>query len=171
MSEEEDPLAILGYSDEEIAAGEAAVIQASEKYEADYRVCICGHAARAHASQGRTEDAKALRSMGREQCRIAKVKCPCVNFTPVLTSSQIRLFTFKTTGIRFDHALQKGVKKARDSGAEIDWLIVPECIACHKQGVRLTICAVTPGQVVSSKPQPYNVFLCDEHLRAAGGAV
>jgi hypothetical protein len=171
-----NPFAALGWTDEEFESGEDSMYTASQRLQADNRICACGHPARAHASQGVTQEALILQNAGREQCRYGRMKCPCQDFDALLTSNDVRAFTFKTTGQGKNHALHKGVQKARKEGKEISWTKV-ECVLCARAGTvaagaHLQPAAITEqGRIAKDQPAALNGLLCDAHIVALGGYI
>lgn len=171
----DNPFAALNWSEDEAVSGEDTLNEASTTRAKDSRVCACGHPARAHASQGVTEPAKILQRAGREQCRYGRMKCPCEHFDAVIVASDVRPFSFKTTGVNTRHALYKGVSKARKNDIDVQWTKAV-CAPCEAQGTvdpssHLRIIAVTKTMQVSLEPEARNVLVCDAHYEALGGVV
>lgn len=160
-----NPLEALGWSKDEIDAAKASAEAHAPRR--DGRVCICGHPAKTHSGEGESDVQKALHAAGRDQCRYGRMKCPCAEFEPVLDSSNVRSFTFKTTGVGPDHALSRGIMSAVEKGAEVEWTITPVCKwpDCQSApGSRVTVVAVSQYGKRSTSPEPLNGFFCDEHL-------
>jgi hypothetical protein len=169
---ENNPYEVLGWTDEK-AAEVAEAITKPAVAKKDVRVCICGHPARAHATQGLDKQlALEYTRRGHEQCKYARMTCPCTKFNEIGTCESTQSFTFKTAGADQDHALVKGMQKARGKGAEFEWTHLEKtvCAKCGKaDGERHLVSVTSFGEVVNF-PEKFNMFLCQEHFIEMGGA-
>lgn len=167
---EKNPFEALGWSEEDAEKVSEAIKEPSVPRK-DPRVCLCGHPARAHSTEGITDLARGFASRGFNHCRFARMKCPCAGFVEIGTSSDVRVFTFKTAGPDKDHALLKGIKKAQDAGAEFEWtdLSKTACLKCGATSGARHIVALDSTGHVSPVPEAHNLFLCDVHFAEMGG--
>lgn len=138
----------------------------------DPRICVCGHPARAHSSEGVTADAVEKRKYNQHVCRYARMACPCAKFIEVVKCDDVRLFTFRTSGIDANHALFKGVSRAKEKDVEFEWsdLSLTACVECGITTGPRHIVALNDRGRVSRDPGAFNVFLCQDHFIERGGA-
>ena len=140
----------------------------SKVSKADPRICVCGHNARSHASQG-VEDSPLrdlFESRGVEACSPARQTCPCNAFRAVAESDNVRLFIFKTTGAYNSHALNKGISAAIKKGVDVrqigDWA----CDACQRtlavDNVKVGPVPLDSRQREVFAPGEYNLLLCGD---------
>jgi hypothetical protein len=126
----------------------------------DPRICKCGHAARCHTSESDRETHRTLRAVGRFACFVGRQTCPCQKFEPVMTTSDIRKFIFKTEGPAESHALARGAMKAWELGVTVEWIPGTSCDMCQGQGLALFPLALGPGGTEAHEPTATNVLLC-----------
>lgn len=140
----------------------------------DDRVCACGHAAKAHTSESSSEYHKTLRTIGRFECRPSRMSCPCKSFNPVLRSSNVRKFLYKTVGSAHLHALARGIEASRegvlDGSIEMEWLPDARCFACGEAGGSFMAVAIRPDgtEVPEGEASPGNVIMHSACRRSAG---
>lgn len=134
--------------------------------ERDGRICICGHGAKNHGATAREYFDKPLESVprGSVACSAGRHQCACVQFTPVLETSDTRRFMSKTIGPGADHALARGVNNALAAGVSIRWKDGLVCGKCGAAG-RLLPVAIrigANGPVIARETTEHNYLLCSE---------
>lgn len=120
--------------------------------EKDTRICICGHHANRHTQMDN----------GMVDCKVVKYECSCIKFRPVLKSTLVKPFIRTTTGIGTEHALLKGVAGAVKLGAEIEWIVKPECDKCGKDAKVMPASLNPLNLKISNMGTRVNQLLCRE---------
>jgi hypothetical protein len=167
-----NPFEALGWTQDQNDQAAEAIAKPSVPRK-DPRVCLCGHSARAHATQGLdAESAQEYRERGLERCQVARMSCPCRGFVEVLQTEDVRAFTFKTSGPDTDHALTKGIKKLQGRDNTFEWsnLEKTACTRCGESSGQRHLVAMTNQGRIATYPAPNNLFLCHEHFIEMGGA-
>lgn len=137
----------LGVTEEE--ALEALEETRKNPHRRDGAICICGHARTKHL----------VGTLG-TTCVPAKQYCPCKKVRPVVETSDTRNFLFKTEGSGKMHALFRGLAKAVQSGASVEWIAETVCDKCGSaHGV--VVAPVSQRGVTMNEATGYDVFLCE----------
>ena len=161
--EEEDVLAQLGVSrfDAETGLDQSNL---GLRKDRDHRVCICGHAAGAHAEAYTPSGPVA-------NCTPGKQQCPCVEARYVAQAQNLRNFMRKTEGRAQNHALLLGIMKSLREHQKVSWLVPVQCDFCSGPNP-FPVPISLDGRILMDRPGAYNKFMCDTCYRgvmASGG--
>lgn len=115
----------------------------------DSGICICGHARSKHL----------VGALG-TSCVPGKQYCPCKAVRVVVETSDTRFFMFKTEGGGANHAIVRGMVKAKNSGAEVHWVAEYRCDRCQTEGP-VSVLPVSQRGIIMSEATGYDVLLCD----------
>lgn len=158
----------IGYKPEDVAEAVRLAEEAAVRLKLDSRdsrVCSCGHAARAHTSESDSDFHQMLKDLGRFECKPSAMVCPCNFFDPVLTSTNVRKFIYKTSGDQL-HALTRGIESCRDGvGAgtiSLDWLATTRCAVCKGYDGDFIAIAIGRDGVEVAYPSELNAIVHTE---------
>lgn len=159
----------LGYKPEDINEAIRLAAEAATRVKEaarDDRVCVCGHAAKAHTSESDSDYHKEVARRGGFKCKPSVMVCPCVDFYPVLTSTNVRKFLYKTQEGQNLHALTRGIQACLDGvkagTIQVDWIEGVRCAVCKRtDGAFIPIAVDMKGNEVD-KPSPLNAIIHPE---------
>ena len=156
-------LEFFGINPEEVAA---SLERDKADRKGDPRVCACGHGARSHSSHALRSNIlqQSLREAGEDRCLPNRQTCPCDGFRAVLTTGDIRLFRYRTSGAYNDHALAKGIRSAIEKGVAVSPISEWRCDFCTRTDSVGAVPVNKYGKEVS-EPGLKNFLMCPEHVR------
>lgn len=116
----------------------------------DGRICICGHSLKFH---------NFVDSRGVYVCNALKQACPCKTPRVVVESTNTRVFMRKTEGGGGLHALTRGIAKASEIGATVEWTVEMKCDRCATEGPIAPVPITAEGQI-QGRATGYDALLC-----------
>ena len=115
----------------------------------DGRICICGHGMGFHSF---------IEARGINKCNAQKQSCPCKKPRPVLITTNVKSFLYKTQGSGGLHALTQGILAAKSGNYLVEWTAELKCDKCGKEDV--VPCPITQNGRVVYEATGYDAFLC-----------